>query len=153
RFVPAGPGLDELCEVVAALARPAPEDGDADGSGDVDDPLRLLGRITAGVAHDLGNYLSALAAVVALLDNARADPALVARARELMDPAGGIPGTLVGYAGGARRAFEPVDLGALVERMLALLARVIPPGIAVHADLAALVPSVRGATAELEQLV
>src|SRR5258705_6343330 len=61
RFVPAGPDLDELCEVVAALAAPAPDGGGADGADGADDSLRLLGRITAGVAHDLGNYLSALA--------------------------------------------------------------------------------------------
>src|ERR1044071_8327714 len=78
----AGPSLDELCDVVAALARPT-EDGDDAGGGADDDPLRLLGRITAGVAHDLGNSLSALAAVVALMDAAGTDPALIARAREL----------------------------------------------------------------------
>ncbi|HEX8109584.1 MAG TPA: response regulator, partial [Kofleriaceae bacterium] len=95
RFVAAGPSLDELCEVVAALARSAPEQ--ATGAGDADDdPLRLLGRITAGVAHDLGNTLSALAAVVALVDSAGADPALVARAAELVDHAGRITRSLIG---------------------------------------------------------
>jgi signal transduction histidine kinase len=156
RFVAAGPGFDELCDVVAALARPAPDREDRDdgpGCDASEDPLRLLGRITAGVAHDLGNYLSALAAVVALLDNARAAPALVARARELVDHAGRLTGSLVGYARGEPPALEPVDLGAIVDRMLALLAHVLPSSIAVRADIAALVPPVRGAAAELEQLV
>src|SRR3954468_18681407 len=72
RFVAAGPGLDELCDVVGALVRPGSDGaGEDDGAaGEEDDPLRLLGRITAGVAHDLGNSLSALAAVVALIDSA-----------------------------------------------------------------------------------
>jgi signal transduction histidine kinase len=151
RFV-TGPSLDELCDVVAALARPVPEQATSTSVTD-DDPLRLLGRLTAGVAHDLGNYLSALAAVVALMDSAGSDPALVARAAELVDHAGRITRSLVGYARGDAPAFAPVDLGPLVDHMLALLAPVLPAGIAVRAELAALVPPVRGAAVELEQLV
>jgi signal transduction histidine kinase len=151
RFVAAGPSLDELCDVVAALVRPVPEQ--ATPTSDMDDPLRLLGRITAGVAHDLGNYLSSLAAVVALIDSAGADPALVARAAEVVDHAGRVTRALVGYARGEAPAFAPVDLGPLVDRMLALLANVLPAGIAVRVDIAALVPPVRGAAVELEQLV
>src|SRR5262245_45660807 len=47
RFVPAGPGLTELREVVTALARPGAEPAEAaDAADDPDgDPLRLLGRI------------------------------------------------------------------------------------------------------------
>jgi len=170
RFVAAGPGLAELREVVTALARPvaAPADpaaaaGDADG-----DPLRLLGRITAGVAHDLGNQLSALAGTIALLDGALLDgalldgalrdgallaPALLARARSSVDHALRLSLSLVGYARGEAPAFAPVELGPLVDRMLAMLAPVLPPDIAVRADIAALVPAVRGAAVELEQLV
>ena len=147
----AGPSLDELCDVVAALSRP-PDADRAAATGD-DDPLRLLGRLAAGVAHDLGNYLSALAAVVALIDSAGADPALVARGVELVDHAGRLTRSLVGYARGEAPAFAPVELGPLVDRMLALLAPVLPAGIAVRADIAALVPPVRGAAVELEQLV
>jgi signal transduction histidine kinase len=150
----AGPSLDELCDVVAAIARPASDGGDgAAAAGEDDDPLRLLGRITAGIAHDLGNYLSGLAAVVALMDSAGSDPALVARAAELVDRSRRITRSLVGYARGEAPPFEPVDLGPLVDRMLALLARVLPDGVAVRTDIAALVPPVRGAAAELEQLV
>jgi signal transduction histidine kinase len=152
QFVAAGPSLDELRDVVAALARP-PERGDAGAGGADDDPLRLLGRITAGVAHDLGNYLSALAATVALLDSARIDPALLARARTSVDHALRLALSLVGYARGDMPAFEPVELGAVVDRMLKLLAPVLPSDIAVRADIAALVPPVRGAAVELEQLI
>jgi len=155
RFVAAGPSLDELREVVAAIARPASERGaDAGGAGDPDDdPLRLLGRITVGVAHDLGNYLSALAATIALLDGARVDPALLARARTSVDHALRLALSLVGHARGDAPAFEPVDLGAVVERMLKVLVPVLPSDLVVRTDLAALVPPVRGAAVELEQVV
>jgi signal transduction histidine kinase len=160
QFVAAGPSFDELREVVAAIAHPSPGRGDdAGGAGDADgDPLRLLGRITVGIAHDLGNYLSALAATIALLDGAaldgaRVDPAVVARARTSVDHALRLALSLVGHVRGDAPAFEPVDLADLVERMLKLLVPVLPSDVVVRTDLAALVPPVNGAAVELEQLV
>jgi signal transduction histidine kinase len=157
RFVPAGPGLPELREVVTALARPEPEPAEAPGGTGADDAsgdaLRLLGRIAAGVAHDLGNQLSALSATIALLDAGRAEPALLARARLSVDHALRLSLSLVGYARGDAPAFEPVDLAVLVDRMLAVLVSVLPSDIVVRTDIAALVPPVRGAVVELEQLV
>src|SRR5262249_26580667 len=98
RFVPAEPDLRELCSVVVALAERAP---DAPGAaGDIaapdpatDDELRLLGRITAGVAHDLNNYLGATSALLALLETAPDDPELVARARSSIDQAQRLTGS------------------------------------------------------------
>ncbi|HEX3760218.1 MAG TPA: ATP-binding protein [Kofleriaceae bacterium] len=155
RFVPAGPGLAELREVVTALARPAAESAEAGAAADDadGDPLRLLGRIAAGVAHDLGNQLSALAATIALMDGTRVEPSLLARARLSVDHALRLSISLVGYARGEAPPLEPVDLGLVVDRMLAVLVPVLPSDIVVRPDIAALVPPVRGAAVELEQLV
>ena len=97
----------------------------ATGTSDMDDPLRLLGRLTAGIAHDLGNYLSALAAVVALMDSAGADPALVARAAELVDHAGRITRSLVGYARGEAPALAApaAQIATGLQPKLAIAAR------------------------------
>ncbi|HEY0477950.1 MAG TPA: ATP-binding protein [Kofleriaceae bacterium] len=146
RFVASEPSLHELCAVVTALARPAPD-------GAPDDELRLLGRISAGVAHDLNNYLGAAAAVLAVLATTTADPELFARARGSIDQALRLTRSLTSYVRGSPPQFEAVDLGALVARTLALIAPVIPPAIAVRVDIAAHLVPIHGAVAELEQLV
>src|SRR5690349_18246880 len=128
RFVPAEPDLRELCSVVAALSRRAPDaPSDAGAAADAasDDELRLLGRITAGVAHDLNNYLGATSALLSLLETAPADPELIARARSSIDQAQRLAGSVVSYIRGASPSFEPVDLGAIVDRTLALVAPLI----------------------------
>src|ERR1051325_10432317 len=158
RFVPAEPDLRELCTVVAALAQRAPDaPGAASDAGAPDaasdDELRLLGRITAGVAHDLNNYLGATSALLALLETAPDDPELVARARSSIDQAQRLAGSLVSYIRGASPSFETVDLAAIVDRTLALVSPLIPRDVEIRTDIAARLPPVWGAPSELEQLV
>jgi signal transduction histidine kinase len=145
RFV-ASESLHELCDVVAALAKPAPDDAR-------DDELQLLGRIGAGVAHDLNNYLGAAAAVLAVLSTTTTDPELFARARAAIDQALRLTGSLASYVRGVPPRFELVDLGAIVDRTLALVAPVIPAAITVRVDIATQLVPIRGTAAELEQLV
>ena len=159
RFVAAEPSLRELRAVVAGLARTsgarareAPAAGDAPASVG-DDDLRLLGRITAGVAHDLNNYLGATSALLALLETAPADPELIARARSSVDQAQRLTGSLVSYARGGSPGFEAVDLAAIVDRTLALVAPLIARSVEIRTDIALRLPTVWGAPAELEQLV
>jgi signal transduction histidine kinase len=159
RFVADEPNLRELCAVVAALAgssgdraRQASRPGDAPAAVG-DDELRLLGRITAGVAHDLNNYLGATSALLALLETAPADPELIARARSSVDQAQRLTGSLVSYARGSSPGFEAVDLAAIVDRTLALVAPLIARSVEVRTDMALRLPAVWGSPAELEQLV
>ena len=161
RFVPAEPELRELCSVVASLARrsadtaaggPVADDAAAADPAS-DDELRLLGRITAGVAHDLNNYLGATSALLALLETAPADPELVARARSSVDQAQRLASSLVSYIRGASPSFESVDLAAIVDRTLALVAPLISRDVEVRTDIASRLPAVWGAPSELEQLV
>lgn len=118
-----------------------------------DDELRLLGRLAAGVAHDLNNYLCVTNLLIALLETEPASPELLARTRASIDQARRLALSLVGYVRGQALVFEPVDLGAVVNRTLALVARAIAPEITVRTDIAAELPPVRGVVAELEQLI
>jgi len=120
---------------------------------DEGDQERLLGRIAAGVAHDLNNYLCAMDGLLALLEAAPNDIELIRRARVSIEQGMRLAGSLVGYVCGESPRFSVVDLGALVNRTLALVARVVSPDITVRVDIAAPLPAVRGSASELEQLV
>jgi signal transduction histidine kinase len=118
-----------------------------------DDELRMLGRITAGVAHDLNNYLCVTNLLLALLETAPDNRELLARTRASIDQARRLALSLVGYVRGESPAFEPVDFGALVARTLGLVTRGLPLAITVHTEIAAELPAVRGIVPELEQLI
>jgi two-component system cell cycle sensor histidine kinase/response regulator CckA len=118
-----------------------------------DHELRLLGRIAAGVAHDLNNYLCATDALLALMETDPTDLVQVRRARMSIDQAKRLTASLVSYVRGEPPVFAPVDLGALVRHMLGLVARLFPPGITLRIDIASGLPLARGSAAELEQLV
>jgi signal transduction histidine kinase len=132
---------------------PIESDDADDPDAAIDDQLRLLGRIAAGVAHDLSNYLGAASALLALIETAPEDPELVARAAAAIDQARRLTGSLVGYVRGDAAHLDRVDLAAVVERTLSLVAPLLPQGIAVRTDIAPELRPVRGAQAELEQLV
>jgi len=61
--------------------------------------------------------------------------------------------TLLSYARGSVLAPALVDLGALARDTVGVLARVVPPEIAIHFDIAEDPPPIRGVRSELEQLV
>ena len=64
-----------------------------------------------------------------------------------------LTGSLVSYVRGEEPMFSALDFGALVERTLALVARVMSPDITVRINVAAALPAVRGSAPELEQLI
>jgi signal transduction histidine kinase len=146
QFIEAEPDLTALSDLVAELACPETE-------ADRDDELRLLGRITAGVAHDLSNYLGAMHAVFALLETAPGDAGLRTRLGGAIDQALRLTRSLVGHVRGESPRLGPVDLGAIVDRTMALIAPMISTSITVRVDIASPLPMVRGAAVELEQLV
>ena len=53
-----------------------------------DDDLRLLGRMAAGVVHDLNNYLAVIHANLTLFEHGPGDRQLLARALEGVSQAG-----------------------------------------------------------------
>jgi signal transduction histidine kinase len=116
------------------------------------DALRLLGRLTAGVAHDLNNYLVVLDVSLELLDRA-ADHESLRHAKTAVDAAIRLTSTLLAYARGGTPEPEEVDLAALVERTLSVFRSTIPSCIDVQLALDRHTPTVRGVAPELEQVV
>lgn len=139
RFVDADTGLRELREVVGALASRTPID-----------PLRLLGRLAAGITHDFNNYLTVIGASLALYQR-KPDDKLLAEARAAVDAASRLTARLSSYARGEVVAPELVDLGALVTNTLSIVRSTLPASVEVRTELREHL--VRGVVPELEQLV
>jgi signal transduction histidine kinase len=144
RFVERDRELDELRAVMGTLARPA---------GGIDDDFRLLGRIAAGVTHDLNNYLGALGVTLALLDREPGSPELLVQARECTERMTRLTAAMLTYVRGEAPPFVIVDLREVVRGVLHVIDRMIADGLTVDLQLSELARPVRGATAELEQLV
>lgn len=115
----------------------------------------LLGRIAAGVAHDINNYL--VAAEIALT---YAERGTVAEARtDLRDVRASFDGiarlarSLTTYARGSAPTPEDLELAPLVQRTLDCFRRVIPEDVRIVIDVAPQITTVRGVASELEQLV
>ena len=117
-----------------------------------DDDLRLLGRMAAGVVHDLNNYLAVIHANLTLFEHAP-DPDLIARALDGVNQAGRLTSTLLEHVRGAQLPLAKIDFGPLVKRTLALFERTLPSNIQLEVQIAPDLGPVRGARAELEQLV
>ena len=86
-----------------------------------DDDLRLLGRMAAGVVHDLNNYLAVIHASLTLLERAPAERDLLSRALEGVSQAGRLTSALLEHVRGEEPPLEEVDFGPLVQRTLALV--------------------------------
>jgi two-component system, NtrC family, sensor kinase len=90
--------------------------------------LASVGRIAAGVAHEVGNPLAALLGYVELLLDPRSEPsltdeqrALLERSRSQLQRIQAIVGQLLEYARPPKKTTTDVVLGPVVERLLSLL--------------------------------
>jgi two-component system, cell cycle sensor histidine kinase and response regulator CckA len=122
----------------------------------MDDRLKLLGRIAAGVAHDLSNYL--WIADLSLLKLERraqeADLGTAAHAaREATQRALQLSTCLLAYARGGAPLPVAVDLGELVRRVLLLFRPLIPDTVEVVVSSPEDAPLIDGIEPELEQLL
>jgi signal transduction histidine kinase len=145
RFVERDASLRQLREVVAGLAAPPP--------APLEDELHLLGRMAAGVAHDLNNYLGVIHTTLTLLEHSPGERDLFTGAFDGIAQAARLTSTLLSYVRGHEPVFERVELGLLVRRTLALIERTLPPRVELRVDIAPGLPPIRGVAAELEQLV
>jgi len=116
----------------------------------------MLGRVAAGVAHDLNNYLAVVDLALTAAQGSGADIANckeLADAREAVQSARKLTNGLLDYARGGSPTPQSIDLGALVRRVLELFARVIPENVTLELETETAAPLVTGIAAELEQLV
>jgi len=124
------------------------------GSIPPEESQRLLGRMAAGVVHDLNNYLNVVEVTVRLL---RRDPAdaeqLWQQMRAALDAIARLTTNLMTYARGATSEPVALDFSSIVRDVLALAARVVPPTVSLTTEIETKSRVVRGVRAELEQLV
>jgi signal transduction histidine kinase len=124
------------------------------------DRFALIGRIAAGAAHDLGNYLGVASLSLASLER-RLDERMtgieriqneLAMVRRALQAAERLASGILSYARGTTPEPEPVNLSTIVRKTLELFRRSVPTDVRIHSDLEA-VPLIRGIDFELEQVV
>jgi two-component system, NtrC family, sensor kinase len=115
--------------------------------------LASVGQLAAGVAHEIGNPLSAIGNYVEVLKRRGGDPELVAAITREAERIDQIVRTLLAYASPRDAHPEVLDVAAVVDGVVVLLTAqgALRPVTVVH-EPAAEVPRVRGDRSGLEQV-
>lgn len=124
----------------------------ASGSVPAFETQRLLGRMTAGVVHDVNNYMGVLTASLHLLEQDN-DTSLWPQIRASVESINDLMATLLQYARGATPPPRALDLGAVVRHALLVGKQLVPCEVKLVVDIAPNLPPVLGVAAEIEQLV
>jgi signal transduction histidine kinase len=115
--------------------------------------LASVGRLAAGVAHEIGNPLAAIGNYVELLGRRGAPPDLVAAIEREALRIDTIVRSLLDYARPRDAGREPLDLGAIAGRAVELLrAQGLLRRVTVELDCADSLPGMLGDAAALEQV-
>lgn len=115
---------------------------------------RLLGRMTAGVVHDLNNYLAVLDGSLELMNRHPEDlKELYPPIRTMVDQIQDLIANLLAYARGGTPPMEALDLGEVVREALVIGKRMIPTNVMQTIEIADGLRSVQGVRAELQQLI
>jgi len=115
--------------------------------------LAGIGRLAAGVAHEIRNPLGAIGNYVEVLRNRGVEPAIIGQMAEEISRIDGIVETLLDYSR-PRAATEDADLNSVAEGTLEFLGRQgALKGVTVETRLARELPLVRGDRQALEQIV
>jgi len=127
---------------------------DAQGALVRAEKLASVGRLAAGVAHEVGNPLSAIGNYVEVLRRKGADPAIVSALEHETDRIDAIVRTLLDYARPRAERHERVDVARLAQSVLELLERQgVLRDLEVRAEIAADTPAVTGDRSALEQVL
>lgn len=152
RRAPPG-GTREFDRLAASVNRMTERLLDAQGLLIRAEKLASVGRLAAGVAHEVGNPLAAVSNYVEVLRRRGADPDLVAAIERETARIDSIVRSLLDYARprGAQR--DPLDVAALVDGAVALLdAQGALRGVGVSVGAEPSLPVVRGDRSGLEQV-
>lgn len=119
-------------------------------------PFPLIGRLAAGVAHDINNYLSAATVSLAMVEHADLPAEAreeLARAREAFGGISRLVENLTLYARGGTPGPSAIDLPALVRATLDTFRHAVRRDVQVIVETEVGLPEIQGVRGELEQLV
>jgi two-component system NtrC family sensor kinase len=146
-------GTREFDRLAASVNRMTERLLDAQGLLVRAEKLASVGQLAAGVAHEIGNPLSAIGNYVEVLRRRGADPDLVAAVVRETERIDRIVRTLLAYATPREARPEPLDVAAVVADVVALLeaqGALRPVTVACEAE--AGLPRVRGDRSAMEQV-
>jgi two-component system NtrC family sensor kinase len=116
--------------------------------------LASLGHLSAGIAHEVGNPLSAIANYVELMRRRGADPEMLDGVDHEIERIDRIVRSLLAYARPRDEAPSPVDPGPVLESVLELLRRQgATRSVALRSEIAQDLPAVRAKPQLVEQVV
>ena len=119
--------------------------------------MEAVGTLAGGVAHDLNNQLTAILTHLELglekLDRDHPSWTNLKRAWDATRRCADTTKAILSFSRPSKPELAPLDLNLLVEGTLALLAKLMGPGIKVEKDLQAAPATVQGDRSQLEQLL
>lgn len=121
--------------------------------------LAALGLMSAGIVHDVGNYILAIRAGMTLLERRlgiRAEPEIELLINEILsaaDRAGALTRRIVTHVGEARADETIVDLSALVGALSPLIGWAAGSGVEVRIETGTDVPAIRCRPQDLERAI
>jgi PAS domain S-box-containing protein len=119
--------------------------------------LEVLGKLAAGVAHDLNNMLTPIRMGVELLQldpDAEARPGLLATIRTSVEHGVALLQQLLTFARGSDgERHEPLRLETVLARVYQMLRHTLPRSVAVECEVAPNLWTVRGDATQLVQLI
>ncbi|PYO83972.1 MAG: hypothetical protein DMD68_08285 [Gemmatimonadetes bacterium] len=125
---------------------------DAQGQLVRSEKLASVGRLAAGVAHEVGNPLSAIGTYLEVLRRRGADPEVMAGLARELERIDSIVRSLLDYAQPREEALQPVDVAVVVRAAFELLhAQGAIKAVRATLDLPAELPRIRGHAHALEQ--
>lgn len=118
----------------------------------MEETFSLLGRLAAGVAHDMRNYLAVADGWLSMLQG-HEDAAELREARRALEGALRLTRSLLSYTGTRAQEPQQVDLAELTARVLHTFRGAVPPGVEQVIAIDTGTGAIHGLEAEIEQLV